>query len=199
MPIFRERPNLIECFRKGERDALEQVYRAYVEKVAAIARFGFRLPGAGTVPGLAANPADVADAVQDVFVKVFAPAARASFDGQREFGPYLYAITRNVVVDRCRLRGRELPTPKAALEQAHEALSPAPEESGPWADAATVAAVRRYLDALDGPLRRLHRVRYVEGLSQRDAADRLGITRQVLRTLEDKLRDGLRTELARPR
>ena len=88
-------------------------------------------------------------------------------------------------------------TPKEELENAQDASIKAIDEGEPWADAATMALVRRYVDALDDPLRRLHRARYIEGLSQRDAADRLGITRQVLRTLEDKLRDGLRSELAR--
>ena len=44
-------------------------------------------------------------------------------------------------------------------------------------------------------LKRLHQARYVEGLSQREAAERLGISRQTLRTLEGKLRDGLRDRL----
>ena len=36
-----------------------------------------------------------------------------------------------------------------------------------------------------------------KGMSQRDAADRLGLGRQVIRTTEAKLRRGLRRELSR--
>ena len=54
-----------------------------------------------------------------------------------------------------------------------------------------------YLGALDDSLKRLHQVRYVEGLPQREAAERLGISRQTLRTLEQKLREGLRAKLQR--
>jgi RNA polymerase sigma-70 factor (ECF subfamily) len=52
--------------------------------------------------------------------------------------------------------------------------------------------VEGYLRALPDELKQIHEARFVKGLSQRDAADALGISRQQLRTREARLRDGLR-------
>jgi RNA polymerase sigma-70 factor (ECF subfamily) len=196
MPIFRGQPRLLQRFREGDRAALETVYRAYVDKITSIARFGFRLPAAGlTAPGLAHRPDEVADLVQEVFLKAFARKVRQSFDGERPYGPFLYAIARNVAVDWARQRGREIPTPWRDLPEGDAELTPDEAGDAPWADDATMALVRRYVASLDPELREVHRVRYEEGLSQRDAAERLGIGRQVLRTREARLREGLRREL----
>jgi RNA polymerase sigma-70 factor (ECF subfamily) len=199
MPIFRGKPDLLRGFRAGERPALEIVYRANVDKVTSIIRFGFQpRDGQGTVPGLRVNAAETADLVQEVFAKAFTEPARRSFDGLREYGPYLYAIARNVLADWGRRVGRELPTEQRRLQQeVEDSWVPGDDELLPWADADTIALVSRYLDGLDDDLRRVHRARFVEGLSQRDAADRLGMGRQTLRTLEGRLRDGLRRALER--
>jgi RNA polymerase sigma factor (sigma-70 family) len=197
MPIFRGKPDLLRGFREGDRSALELVYRAYVDKVTGIVRFGFRLPESAVVAaGLRGNASEVADVVQEIFVKAFGRAARASFDGLREYGPYLYAIARNVLADWSRRAGRELPTLASELERASdESWVPSDEELGPWADPSTLARVRGYLEGLDAELRRVHETRYVAGLSQREAADQLGVGRQTLRTLEGRLRSGLRRAL----
>jgi len=197
MPIFRGNSQLFRRFRDGDREALEQVYRAYVDKIANIARYGFRLPGGGNVRGVGFGSEEIADIVQEVFAKSFSVAARAAYDGVRDYGPYLYAVTRNVIADRSRRSRRELPTPWEELERARDDDLAPSEERPPWADEATITAVGEYLGTLDDGLKRLHRIRYIEGLSQREAAEQLGISRQNLRTLEAKLRDGLRAKLER--
>jgi RNA polymerase sigma factor (sigma-70 family) len=198
MPIFGRNPGLLGRFQDGDREALETVYRTYVAKIEDIGRFGFRVPGtAAFAPGLARRPEDLADFVQEVFVKAFAEKARRSFDGKREYGPFLNAIARNVGIDWARRRGREVPTPWHELDDARLEPVAAPESGGEtWGDEPTIAVVKRYLATLDGDLRRVHDARFGRGLSQRDAAAELGIGRQVLRTLENRLRDGLRRELA---
>jgi RNA polymerase sigma factor (sigma-70 family) len=201
MPIFRGKPDLLREFRAGDRAALELVYRAYVDKVTSVIRFGFKpRDGDCVVSGLRVNAAEIADLVQEIFAKAFAGPARDAFDGLREYGPYLYAIARNVLADWRRRAGRELPTEATRLQQAgDEAWVPTEDELGPWADPATIALVSRYLDGLDEELRRVHRARFVTGLSQRDAAEQLGVGRQTLRTLEGRLREGLKRELERAR
>jgi RNA polymerase sigma factor (sigma-70 family) len=201
MPIFRGKPELLRGFRAGDRAALEIVYRAYVDKVTKVIRFGFKLrEGDASIPGLRVNPVETADLVQEIFVKAFAVPAREAFDGLREYGPYLYAVARNVLADWGRRSGRELPTETDRLQQAgDDAWVPDDDELGPWADPDTIALVRRYLDGLDPELQRVHQARFVTGLSQRDAADQLGIGRQTLRTLEGRLRAGLERELERQR
>jgi RNA polymerase sigma-70 factor (ECF subfamily) len=188
MPLFREQPRLLGRFRSGDAGALETVYRAYVDKAARVVQF---IAGSGMHPG------DLADALQEIFIKAFSPQAREAFDASRDFGPYLASIARNVAIDRLRRSGREIPTEIADLERLVD-RSP-PEESGDadarWMTEAQVDLVRGYLEGLPPELVQLHRLRYVEGLSQRDAALRLGIGRQVLRTQEARLQEGLRRHL----
>jgi len=51
--------------------------------------------------------------------------------------------------------------------------------------------VEEYLGALPPDLREVHRLRHEQCLSQEQAAERLGVGRQTLRTLERRLQDGL--------
>jgi RNA polymerase sigma-70 factor (ECF subfamily) len=187
MPIFAENPKLLRPFRAGERGALEEVYWAYVDKVERSVRFGAGggAGGRGTPPA-----ADLADVVQEVFVKAFAPNARQAYDGERPYGPYLLAIARNLLIDWARVRQREVPTELDTLERA-ESVQP-PPHADPW----TLDAVESCLSQLPPDLLAVHQKRFVEGLSQRHAAEALGIGRQVVRTLEDRLRDMLRRRLA---
>src|SRR5436190_1447628 len=137
MTVFRGKAELLRRFRKGERDALEAVYRTYVDRVAGIVRFGFRLASSGAVvPGLARDAQDLADVVQEVFAKAFAPAARQSFDGTRDYAPFLFAIARNVAVDWARQRGREIATAWTELERADDVIER--EDDVPWASEATM-------------------------------------------------------------
>src|ERR671919_469239 len=93
-------PALLEAFRRGEREALARVYRDHVDDVEAFLRA--RLARAGRLTAWS-----LADLVQDVFLRAFANKARASYDGQREYQPYLRALARNLLIDRLRRSVRE--------------------------------------------------------------------------------------------
>ncbi len=72
---------------------------------------------------------------------------------------------------------------------------PAPGDDEPYADERTMKAVRDYLAGLTPELRGVHEQRYVKGVSQEEAARALGLSRQQVRTLEERLRDGLAAHL----
>jgi RNA polymerase sigma factor (sigma-70 family) len=192
MTIFRTRPELLDGFRTGSRPALEAVYWAYVEKVERIVRYGFHRSGGARVAGVPL--ADVPDLVQEVFARVFRESTRRTFDGQRELGPFLGTIARNVVTDWARKRGRTIVEVASELEN----MPHDPDESG-WSDDALLRATEDYLATLAPVLRQVHEQRYVVGRSQDDAARALGITRQNIRTLEGKLRQGLKNALRKAR
>jgi len=195
MTIFLTDRELLRDFREGRRSALERVYWAYVEKVERIIRFGFVRGDSVMLSGVGNSQAELRDLVHEVFTKTFAPEARRVYDGVRPYGPYLYAITRNVLADWGRRSGREVPTEGTSIEAAIEAVEPEPPPA--YADDATVAIVERFIRELPSDLRALHEKRSIAGLSQREAAEALGITRQALRTLEGRLREMLRERLAR--
>jgi RNA polymerase sigma-70 factor (ECF subfamily) len=187
MTLFRNRPELLQPFRLGDRKALEAVYWAYVKDVEAIIRHGFYLSGKGqSMPG--APSGDIGDLVQEVFLRAFAERARAAYDGLREYKPYLATIARNLLVDWARKHGRDL-----SLDELSEEPSAEPV---PWEiDERRLAIVEDYLARLASPLKEVHQARYISALSQEMAATRLGISRQQLRTREAQLRSGLKEAL----
>jgi len=195
MTIFVNDRDLLRGFREGERGALERVYWAYIDKVERIIRFGFVRGDSVMLSGVGNAQSDLRDLVHEVFTKAFAPDARRAYDGIRPFSPYLYAIARHVLADWGRRQGREVPTDWESLEAALETAES--EEPTTYADDRTVAIVERFIRELPDDLRALHEKRSIAGLSQREAAEALGITRQVLRTKEGRLRDLLRERLAR--
>jgi RNA polymerase sigma-70 factor (ECF subfamily) len=187
MPPFDGAPGLLEKFRAGSREAMETVYWAYVRRVEALVRRGFRGESPQGVPGV--GPGDLEDLVQEIFAKAFSDRARMSFDGLRDYGPFLFTIARNVVVDWARKKGREVLRDDLERDVA-EPSSPGKEHE-PWADPETTRLAEAYLGALPGDLAAVHHERYVLGHTQREAADALGLSRQQLRTREDHLRKGL--------
>ena len=195
--VFSE-PRLVELFRAGDEGALTTVYRACVDHVTRIAELVLRACTSGSARAGSEISGALADVVQEVFVKAFAPEARRRFDPSRPYEPYLAQITRNVAVDHWRQMRRYVP---ADLDQLIERLSLEAETdraaANAWADSDTIGVVEDYLASLDEESRLIHDALYVKGLSQRDAAALLGVGRQVVRTKEAKLRRGLRRVLSR--
>ncbi len=186
MPLLRSRPELLAGFRRGERVSLEAVYWGYVDRVERTVRYGFSVAQRGSRDGGTARDA-IADTVQETFLRAFEERARHAYDAARDYGPYLNTIARNLVADWARKRGRELSLDDL---EGPELASP-PVDDEPWADPETVRCVARYIASLDDEARALHDARYERGLSQIQAAELLGLTRQTLRTRETRLRDGL--------
>lgn len=186
---------LLNQFRAGAAEALAAVYWEYVRKVERLLSAGFDVRSRGTrVGGACRQPDDLADLVQEVFARAFSDKGRRAYDGLRDYGPYLYAIARNTLVDWARVRGHEIPAPWTEIEAAIE-MTQVPEDMAPWAEPVTMRVVEEYLGALPQDLREVHRLRHEECLSQERAAERLGVGRQMLRTLERRLRDGLAAAL----
>jgi RNA polymerase sigma-70 factor (ECF subfamily) len=189
---------LLRAFRRGDPDALEAVYLAHVREVETFIRGALLRSGRLTA-------ADLADLVQDVFLRAFSESARASYDGLRPYPPFLTTLARNLFVDWARRTGRELPRsdmldgPLAAEGAAAGAAGDKPGAAGsaegePF-EPAVVAIADAYVRGLPEELRQVHHQRFVLGTPQRQAAEALGISRQTLRTLEKRLIVGLRRRL----
>jgi RNA polymerase sigma factor (sigma-70 family) len=179
--------DLLRAFRRGEREALARVYRMHIDAVDGLVRHALLRAGAFSA-------ANLADLVQDVFMKAFAESARDGYDGLRDYAPYLLTIARNVVIDWLRRTGREVPTSdlEAALEA--DGAGGDGEQTFPQDVLALAAA---YVQALPPELRAVHERRFVLAEPQVQAAAALSLSRQRMRTLEAKLVEGLRRELRR--
>jgi len=189
MTLLRDDRKLLDGFRTGEPAALRRIYDAYVGDVERAALRGFR-HGDGELAVRVRSTDDLADVVQEVFVRVFSPPARMAYDGLREFRPYLLTVARNVVADRFRQRAKEVAL--ATLPSLPDAPTAGPDEQESEPDSRMLASTEQYLAGLTPELSQLHHARFVVGLSQEAAAKRLASSRQRIRTLEQRLRDGLR-------
>jgi len=148
---------------------------------------------------------DLDDLVQDVFVRAF--AHRSTFDQSRALGPYLMAIARHLYVDRLRKRRyRTVPLHDLGLEVGESEGDDVAEVVFGSGDAGlrceTHAHFEQRFQTLSEYLRRLpplltsvYEARFVRGLSQRDAASMLQMTRRRVRTLEARLLAGAAREL----
>lgn len=143
-------------------EALEGVYRAYVEAVAravvkALRRYGayYRHHGFPQVAD------EAADLVQEVIIRAFEPKTRHRFDGSRRYAPYLTQITRNVVVDHLRIRWRRVAVEADPFIDEISLHPPPGQGDDRLVDGRTLALVDRYLANLLGDLRRVHDAWYV--------------------------------------
>jgi RNA polymerase sigma factor (sigma-70 family) len=198
MAIFQGKPDLLRRFRAGERSALAEVYDVYAERVGRLVRLGCQLHRQGGGGGsLFVNPQDFLDVTHEVFLKAFSPAARAGYDGVRPFEPYLLMIARNTMIDWFRRRGATVSL-SADLLARLPGGDPEPDDRPPWEHPDTVAALEQYLAELPPELAAVHRHRYQAGRSQEETAAAMGLTRQSLRTLEERLKRGLARALEAP-
>src|SRR5262245_56542135 len=137
MSLLLEQRALLDRFRRGERLALEEVYRHYAPEVAAFLQRGFTFMSGGRHLRFAGyrQPFDLDNALQETFVRAFKESARLGYDGLNPYKSYLLAIARNLVLDE--LRRREV-----AMSPFIEQLEAAPAEGiGDGDEAAPVAAI----------------------------------------------------------
>src|SRR5690606_10346959 len=157
----------------------------HAEQVARLLRHGFGFESGGRRHRFVGfgSGFELQDVLHETFRRAFEPRARAAYDGIRPYGAYVCTIARNLVLRS--FRARELLFPLADGEQP-TAPSPAAIDDGPSPerelhDAEIRELVAGFLAALAPEDRRLIELRFVEGLSQRDAAAALGLGRQRVR------------------
>jgi len=199
MTLLVSDPALRLAFRQGERLALERVYEAYVERVIDVLRHGFafdsgerRLRFAGF-----ADPLELENFAQEVFVRAFAERARLMYDGLRPFEGYLLRIAKNIVIDELRRRRStpELVSADTALDVVLCDTGPSPEDVA--VAAATKKLVAGFLAKCTGLERRYVALRYEEDASLLAAARALGISRMRARWLERQVLGELALHLHR--
>ena len=175
---------LLQRFRDGETDALGEVYRRHAGILARMLRAAaFR----GQSFSALRSAMELENAIVEVFTRAFEPRARKVYDGQRPYEHFLMGIARNYLLEL--MRNREHPAGLEISEELDAALSldrvGVHEE---LEDREVTELMRRFRKDLGEEEGRLFDVRYVEGLTQTAAAERLGQTRIQLRRREHKLR-----------
>lgn len=186
---------LLDAFRRGERDALTRVFRAYAADVALTLRSGVvvSVDGQRVRVGVGLPETEVESLIQETFARAFSPKARAAYDGLRPYGAYLSTIARNLLIDRERARRRE----NVASYDDLAGLA-ADERTDPGfrlEEQQLLAVVQNVRVSLVEPDATIFRLRFEERQSCRAIAEAIGTTEIVVRRRETRLRDRLLREL----
>jgi RNA polymerase sigma factor (sigma-70 family) len=189
---------LLAAYRAGETWAFEAIYRRYVESVRCFLRGGFSFASQGRMCRFrgAGAGVDLDGIVQEVFARVFAPATRANYDGERPFKNYAFSIAKNLVLRELGRRERvsaldHTEAAEAAPSSHRVASGLLPEQHSPeklTADAQLSAITGQFVASLTGVERDLFEQRFVVGATQEAAAETMGVTRARVKSVEADLR-----------
>jgi RNA polymerase sigma-70 factor (ECF subfamily) len=158
-------PALVRAVQRGEKGAMDDLIRGTYADVYALCR---RLLG---------DPADAADATQEVYLRVVRSVL--GFRGESAFGTWLHRVTVNVCMTALRKRGdvRARGQSAGTLDAVFDELaSPdaSPEERVTGADLARRTA--KALADLPEDAREVVVLRDVQGLSTKETAELLGVS-----------------------
>lgn len=155
-----------------------EVRRAFHELEARLRPFVARRVGA---------PADVDDVMQDVFVKMQRSIADVRDD--EKIAPWLFAVARNVIADHHRRRARS----PIADPDLHDLPADEPGEAEVEAlESELAGCVAGFVSALPDPYREAITLTELEGVSQKDAAARLGVSYSGMKSRVQRGRAQLR-------
>ena len=193
--------SLLDAFRKGQRSALERVYADHVDDVARFLRGGFVFESNGSTVRFRGVQSQfhLEDLLHDVFIRAFADRARTQYDGLRPYGPYLHRIARNLVIDELRRKEHDLRAYFEELPEPQEEAAYAPQDhESPEAQVERrqlQAHVASFVASLPEREAQVYRLRFVDGLEQRDVAAQAGISVSKVKTSERRIRRGFQDYL----
>ena len=156
---------LVRAVQRGEKGAMDDLIRGTYADVYALCR---RLLG---------DPADAADATQEVYIRVVRSVL--GFRGEAAFGTWLHRVTVNVCMTALRkrgdvrARGQSAGTVGAVFDEI-ESSEPSTEDRVATADLARRTA--RALAELPEDAREVVVLRDVQGLSTKETAELLGVS-----------------------
>lgn len=139
---------------------------------------------ASFIRGRVGDEATAEDILQDVFLKI---ATRASdLNEPAKLQGWIYLIARNAIIDHYRTRKQTV--------EVLESL-PAEDASGDPEIEQLKVAFRRMIDALPEPYREAIQLTEIEGLTQKQLAERLGISLSGAKSRVQRGREQLRQNL----
>ena len=150
----------------------EAAYRRFLGEAAGV----LRAVVAKRMTRLGIEAHEAEDVVQEALIGIH--QKRATWDEDRPILPWLHAVARYKMLDAARRRGRRWRGRVDAPAEDFAEFVPAPETGPPLG---TRGDAERMLGALPEGQRRVVEAIAVEGLSHRDAGDRLGMSEGAVR------------------
>jgi RNA polymerase sigma-70 factor (ECF subfamily) len=167
------------------RDIARRVILLLTDMLDAAARDSWQVIGQKLGAYLARRlpPADVDDALQDVLVRIHRNVRHLSDDSR--FGPWVYSVARNAVIDRLR---RKSPVTAEAVDPDTLASTDSGES-----EHALLQCVAPFVARLPGVYRHAITLVELEGLTQADAAAIAGISLSGMKSRVQRGRRLMRT------
>jgi RNA polymerase sigma factor (sigma-70 family) len=182
----------------GRRQEMEFVYRSHAKKLRRILRVNIgraTCQSTGEKRDNASPPSadEIEDLIHEVFARLLAPDSAVQLARDRDPVPYLVRMARSLYVDAWRRRRNTTPSSSQGAENAFLF-----EDAERWGQhLLAVEIIATYASRLSPELAVLYEARFARGLSQRDAAAWLGVSRRQVRTLEQRLLEGAQREVGR--
>jgi RNA polymerase sigma-70 factor (ECF subfamily) len=181
---------LVERLKRGDEEALAGLLDRYQEKVYRLAM------------SMTRNPQDAEEVMQDVFLAVARKIG--DFDGRAAFSTWLYRVTANAALGKLRGRRRE---PHLSIEEAGPVFAADGSLTRPvadWSDlpenqllaAESRQILTQAIEALPPDHKAVVVLRDIEGLTNPEAAEVLGITVLAVKSRLHRARLALRERMA---
>jgi RNA polymerase sigma-70 factor, ECF subfamily len=159
--------NMIASEARGAWKELEQRLRPYLARRVA-------------------SPADVDDLLQDIFVRLH--QGLSSLDDDERFGGWVYRIAQNAVADRARRQARQRTGPwRDDLEPPVDSPAPVDQLQSELGE-----CVALFVSQLPSPYRQAITLTELEGLTQKQAAEMLGVSLSGLKSRVQRGREKIR-------
>lgn len=133
-----------------------------------------------------ASAADIDDLLQDIFVRMH--QSLGSLQDEERFGGWVYRVANSAIVDKARRRAR---SPQIDGDDNIEATV-AVDEGTEQLESDLGACVALFVGRLPSPYREAVTLTELEGLSQKDAAEMLGITVSGMKSRVQRGREKIR-------
>jgi len=133
-----------------------------------------------------ASPGDVEDVLQEVFLRIHRGLSALRDD--ESFGGWVYRIAQTCIADLARARAR---SPLELVEDTPDMAAPAGDESEDL-ESELGACVALFVARLPAPYREAVTLTELEGLTQKDAAEMLGVTLPAMKSRTLRGREKIR-------
>lgn len=133
------------------------------------------------------SESDADDVLQEIFVRIQAGVATLR-DGER-FGGWVYRIAEHAIVDAARARAR---SPMAGVVELSEASELAVASEAETLQSELGECVALFVARLPSPYREAITLTELEGLTQKDAAEMLGVSTSGMKSRVQRGRDRIR-------
>lgn len=208
---LKDNPELVERFRRGDREVLTELYRAHVDEVRSVLERGFSFSSKGQSIRFRGyrEPFQLQEVLQEVFVHAFREKARLAYQPSLPYRPFLVTIARNWVIDRYRKERTEaalfiaIGDLAADTESFDDAMDrhgvrygeATPEQQAHQQQLSRV--LQEFVEALDEEDSRVLTEHLMGDLTQQEVADLLGTDRNEIRKRIRIMRERLLRHLKR--